>query len=69
MPWLRSDFYMTKELIQDYNVIVLDCRIFKEQKLQEDFTSADLGLLFGSAIPYELAKFYKAIECCNDLHI
>ncbi|MNO15952.1 hypothetical protein D3C76_56230 [compost metagenome] len=64
-----NDFYMTKELHRDYDVIVLDCGVLGEQRLQDDFTSADLRLLCGSAMPYELARFYKAIERCTNLSI
>lgn len=64
-----NDFYMTKELNQDYNIIVLDCGVLSEQSLQDEFTSANLRLLCGSAMPYELAKFYRAIERCNGLLI
>lgn len=64
-----NDFYMTKELNRDYNVTVLDCGVLGEQRLQEDFTSADIKILCGSAMPYELAGFYKAIERCKALLI
>jgi hypothetical protein len=65
----ENDFYMTKELNRDYNVIVLDCGVLGEKHLQDDFISADLRVLCGSAMPYELAGFYKAIERCKHLTI
>lgn len=60
---------MTQELNRDYNVIVLDCGVLGEQQLQENFISADLRLLCGSAMPYELARFYRTIERCNSFDV
>ncbi|MNW42753.1 hypothetical protein D3C74_199340 [compost metagenome] len=60
-----NDLYLTRELNKDYNVIVLDCGVLGEQRLQDDFTSAHLRLLCGSAMPYELARFYRALERCS----
>ncbi|MGK9250260.1 hypothetical protein KXR95_01785 [Paenibacillus humicus] len=64
-----NDLYMTRELNQDYNVIVLDCGVLGEQRIQEDFTQADIRLLCGSAMPYELAGFYRAMERCKDIPV
>ncbi|WP_241674478.1 hypothetical protein [Paenibacillus luteus] len=64
-----SDFYMTKELNHDYNFIVLDCGVLGEQRIQEDFKSANLRILCGSAMPYELVNLYRAIQRCNPLSV
>jgi hypothetical protein len=63
-----NDLYMTEELSQEYNVIVLDCGVLGE-RIQESFSSADIRILCGSAMPYDLARFYRAIEQCKDLSI
>lgn len=60
-----NDLYMTKELNQDYNVIVLDCGVLAEKDLHDVFTTADLRVLCGSAMPYELASFYKTLNRCD----
>ncbi|WP_342415484.1 hypothetical protein NST83_20490 [Paenibacillus sp. FSL R10-2782] len=65
----NNDFYMTRELNRNYNVIVLDCGVLTEQRLQDDFASANIRLLCGSSMPYELAGFYRAVERCKDLSI
>ncbi|WP_025845256.1 hypothetical protein [Paenibacillus ehimensis] len=63
------DFYLTKELHRDYNFIVVDCGVLRDQKLQEAFVNADVRVLCGSAMPYELPVFYKAIERCKELSV
>lgn len=64
-----NELYMTKELNSDYNVIVLDCGILNENRIQDDFLLSDIRLLCGSAMPYELARYYRTIERCKDLSI
>lgn len=61
-----NDLYMTKESLRDYNVIVFDCGVLGEQRIQEDFATADIRVLCGSAMPYELARFYRAIQRCKN---
>ncbi|MEC0182216.1 hypothetical protein P4H61_11995 [Paenibacillus peoriae] len=64
-----NDLYLTKELSRDYNVIVLDCGVLGEQRIQEDFAAADIRLLCGSAMPYELVRFYRAVERCRSITV
>ncbi|MEI2396723.1 MULTISPECIES: hypothetical protein [Paenibacillus] len=63
-----NDLYMTEELNQRYNVIVMDCGVLGE-RIQESFSAADIQLLCGSAMPYDLARFYRAIERCRNLPV
>ncbi|MGW8956305.1 hypothetical protein [Paenibacillus sp. NPDC055715] len=60
---------MTEELNHAYNVIVMDCGVLGEQRIQERFAASDIRLLCGSAMPYELARFYRAIERCKNLSV
>ncbi|KHL97083.1 hypothetical protein QW71_03350 [Paenibacillus sp. IHB B 3415] len=64
-----SDFYMTKELNQDYNFIVIDCGMLKEHKIQDSFVNSDIRLLCSSAMPYEMAGFYRSMERCKNLNV
>ncbi|MEK4039425.1 hypothetical protein MHH49_18050 [Paenibacillus sp. FSL F4-0122] len=64
-----NDLYITEELNQKYNVIVLDCGVLSEPRIQENFIAADIRLLCGSAMPYDLARFYRAIERCKNLSV
>ncbi|OMD64136.1 hypothetical protein BSK48_25260 [Paenibacillus odorifer] len=63
-----NDLYITEKLNRNYNVIVMDCGVLGE-RIQESFSTADIRLLCGSAMPYDLARFYRAIERCKDLSI
>ncbi|MEK4107019.1 hypothetical protein NST28_23245 [Paenibacillus sp. FSL R10-2791] len=63
-----NDLYMTEDLNENYNVIVMDCGVLGE-RIQESFSAADIRLLCGSAMPYDLARFYRAIERCNNLSV
>jgi len=58
----NADFYITPELNQDYNFIVTDCGVLDQSKPQSNFEKADVRLLCGSAMPYELPIFYRAME-------
>lgn len=62
----QMDFYFTKELNKDYNFIVIDCGVLGEKQLQEEFVHANVRVLCGSAMPYELPVFYKAIRRCKE---
>jgi len=61
------DFYITPELNQDYNFIVIDCGVLNHSQLQDTFANADIRLLCGAAMPYELPAFYRAAERCKEL--
>ncbi|WP_246061865.1 hypothetical protein [Paenibacillus oralis] len=63
------DFYLTPEINRDYNFIVTDCGVIGDPKLQESFINADVRLLCGSAMPYELPVLYRALERCYDLPV
>ncbi|MGV2881740.1 hypothetical protein [Paenibacillus taichungensis] len=64
----NNDLYLTQELNRDYNIIVMDCGVLGGQ-IQESFSSADIRLICGSAMPYDLARFYRAIERCKNLSV
>lgn len=59
-----NDLYMTEELDLDYNIIVMDCGVLGDH-IQENFSTADIRLLCGSAMPYDLAQFYRAKGRCK----
>lgn len=63
-----QDFYFTREFNRAYNFIIVDCGVLGEKQLQEEFINADIRILCGSAMPYELPVFYRAIERCKNLH-
>lgn len=63
------DFYLTPELDRDYNFIVTDCGVLGDPRIQVSFTQADVRVLCGSAMPYELPVFYHALERCKDLSV
>jgi hypothetical protein len=63
------DFYMTREINKEYNFIVVDCGLLGERQLQEDFANAQIQLLCGSAMPYELPGFIKAMERCRNFPV
>ena len=63
-----NDLYMTEQLNRNYNVIVMDCGVLSE-RIQDSFSFADIRILCGSAMPYDLARFYRAIERCKVLSV
>lgn len=63
-----NELYMTGDLNRNYNVIVMDCGVLGE-RIQESFLAADIRLLCGSAMPYELSRFYRALERCKNLSV
>ncbi|MEC0180802.1 hypothetical protein P4H61_04755 [Paenibacillus peoriae] len=63
------DFYLTPELDRDYNFIVTDSGVLGDPRVQDSFAQADVRILCGSAMPYELPVFYRAIERCKDLSV
>ncbi|GIQ68326.1 hypothetical protein [Xylanibacillus composti] len=64
-----ANFYLTPEFDRDYNFIVTDCGVLGDPRVQESFIQADIRILCGSAMPYELPMFYRAIERCKDLPV
>lgn len=58
------DYYFTNELDKTYNFIITDCGVLDEP-LQASFSHADLRLLCGSAMPYELAYMQNALNRCK----
>ncbi|MGG4220603.1 hypothetical protein ABEW32_20575 [Paenibacillus jamilae] len=64
-----SDFYLTSELNGEYNFVVLDCGVLHASTIQEPFKAADIRLLCGSALPYELVTYYKVLERCKGLDV
>lgn len=58
------DFYLTNELDKTYNFIITDCGELEEPP-QADFTEADLRLLCGSAMPYEIVFMQGAMKRCK----
>lgn len=63
------DFYLTPEFNRDYNFIITDCGVLGDPRVQDSFTQADIRILCGSAMPYELPVFYRALERCKDLSV
>ncbi|WP_339310873.1 hypothetical protein [Paenibacillus sp. FSL M7-0896] len=64
-----SDFYFTKEVNQDYNFIVFDCGMLRENKLQDSFVNSHIRLLCSSVMPYELAGFYRTMARCKGISV
>jgi hypothetical protein len=62
------DYYFTDEPDKDYNFIVYDCGELAE-KPQAAFRDADLRLLCGSAMPYELVYLQSVVDRCKDLSV
>lgn len=61
------DFYLTDELDRNYNFIIYDCGVLNA--LPVAFRDADQRLLCGSALPYELSTFSKAVSLCGNLPV
>lgn len=61
------DFYLTDELDRNYNFIIYDCGVLNT--LPFAFRNADKRLLCGSALPYELSTFSKAVSLCGNLPV
>lgn len=64
-----ADCYNTSTLRKDYNFIILDCGVLGSPQIQEEFVQADIRLLCGSAMPYELPVFYRAMNRCKDFDV
>ncbi|MVB12326.1 hypothetical protein CAFE_30590 [Caprobacter fermentans] len=61
------DCYMTNELDRDHNFILYDCGELRT--LPTVFKEADIRLLCGSILPYEIPAFHKAVTACGSLPI
>ncbi|MDU5947451.1 hypothetical protein P4H94_26865 [Paenibacillus macerans] len=64
-----NDLYFTNELTREYNFIVIDCGVLSERILPETFVNSDIRILCGSAMPYELPVFYRAMQRCKEIEI
>jgi hypothetical protein len=64
-----SDFYFAKELNMNYNFIVVDCGVLRENKIQDSFVNSDIRVLSSSAMPYELVRVFQTLERCKDLSV
>jgi len=60
------DFYLTSDLNRNYNFIIMDCGVLEDPKPQEEFYKSEIRVLCGSAMPYELPTFYRAMERCRE---
>lgn len=61
------DFIFSDELDGDYDFIIYDCGELKA--VTDVFLAADKRLLCGSALPYELTAFKRAISLCGELAV
>lgn len=61
------DYYLTDELDRTYNFIIYDCGVLNAIPLV--FQNADKRLLCGTALPYELSFFHKAVTLCGSLPV
>jgi len=62
------DYYFTNELDRPYNFIITDCGELDEPP-QASFAEADLRLLCGSAMPYELVYLQNAMNRCKGMTV
>lgn len=62
------DYYFTDELDKEYNFIITDCGELAAPP-QVVFTEADLRLLCGSAMPYELSHLQDAVARCRGMKV
>lgn len=61
------DCYLTNELDRNYNFILYDCR--ELHTLPTVFREADIRLLCGSILPFEIPAFHKAVTACGNLPV
>ena len=61
------DFIFSDELDGDYDFIIYDCGELKA--VTDVFRIGDKRLLCGSALPYELTAFKRAISLCRELTV
>ncbi len=62
------DFYLTNELEKTYNFIITDCGELEEPP-QTSFKEAELRLLCGSAMPYEIVFMQNAMNRCEGMTV
>ncbi len=61
------DFYLTDTLDRDYHFIIYD---FGElYTVPEAFQTADIRILCGSALPYEIQNFKRTVSLCGNLPV
>lgn len=61
------DFFFSDEIDGDYDFIICDCG--ELQAVTDVFSIADKRLLCGSALPYELTAYKKAVSLCSNLSV
>ena len=61
------DCYLTNELDRDYNFIIYDCGVMNTPT--SSFKNADIRLLCGSVLPYELSEFHRALAACDGMKV
>lgn len=62
------DYYFTNELDRTYNFVITDCGELDDPP-QTSFAEADLRLLCGSAMPYELVYMQNAMKRCKGMTV
>lgn len=61
------DCYLTNELDRDYHFIIYDCGVMTAPT--SCFKGADIRLLCGSVLPYELSEFHRALTSCGEMEV
>lgn len=61
------DCYLTNELDRDYEFIIYDCGVMTTPT--SCFKGADIRLLCGSVLPYELSEFHRALTACEGMKV
>ncbi len=61
------DCYLTNELDRDYHFIIYDCGVMTAPT--SCFKSADIRLICGSVLPYELSEFHRALTACGGMEV
>lgn len=61
------DCYLTNELDRDYEFIVYDCGVLNTPA--SCFRNADVRLLCGSVLPYELSELHRALAACEGMKV
>ena len=56
------DCYLTNSLQKDYNFIIYDCGTDEH----ENFKNADMRILCGSMLPYEIPAFHSVLSSLNE---
>ena len=61
------DCYLTNESDRDYHFIICDCG--EIQTPPTVFREAQIRLLCGSILPYEIPSFHKALQACGSMKL